>query len=56
MAGLRTAGRSVLLVEQNVQMALRLADRGYAFSNGRVLLEGSDLLDRPEVKQAYLGM
>jgi branched-chain amino acid transport system ATP-binding protein len=56
VAGLRTAGRSVLLVEQNVQMALRLADRGYAFSNGRVLLEGADLLERPEVKQAYLGM
>jgi branched-chain amino acid transport system ATP-binding protein len=56
VAGLHTAGRSVLLVEQNVQMALRLADRGYAFSNGRVLLEGSDLLERPEVKQAYLGM
>src|ERR1035441_2860267 len=37
VAGLHTAGRSVLLVEQNVQMALRLADRGYAFSNGRVL-------------------
>jgi branched-chain amino acid transport system ATP-binding protein len=56
VAALRTAGRSVLLVEQNVQMALRLADRGYAFSNGRVLLEGSDLLERPEVKLAYLGM
>lgn len=56
VAGLHAAGRSVLLVEQNVQMALRLADRGYAFSNGRVLLEGSDLLERPEVKQAYLGM
>jgi branched-chain amino acid transport system ATP-binding protein len=53
---LRNAGRSVLLVEQNVQKALRLCDRGYAFSNGRVLLEGPDLLDRPEVKQAYLGM
>ena len=56
VAGLRGAGRSVLLVEQNVQIALRLSDRGYAFSNGRVLLEGSDLLERPEVKQAYLGM
>jgi branched-chain amino acid transport system ATP-binding protein len=56
VASLHTAGRSVLLVEQNVQMALRLADRGYAFSNGRILLEGSDLLERPEVKQAYLGM
>jgi branched-chain amino acid transport system ATP-binding protein len=56
VAGLRTGGRSVLLVEQNVQMALRLADRGYAFSNGRVLLEGADLLERPEIKQAYLGL
>ncbi len=55
VAGLRTAGRSVLLVEQNVHMALRLADRGYAFSNGRVALEGADLLERPDVKQAYLG-
>ena len=56
VAGLHSAGRSVLLVEQNVRIALRLADRGYAFSNGRILLEGSDLLDRPEIKQAYLGM
>ena len=56
VSGLRSTGRSVLLVEQNVQKALRLCDRGYAFSNGRVFVEGSDLLDRPEVKQAYLGM
>jgi len=46
------AGVSVLLVEQNVDRALRLASRGYLLSEGRVVLEGSsDALGRSEVMQ-----
>ena len=54
---LRTAGMTILLVEQNARLALQHADRGYVLEAGRITLEGraSDLLDNPEVKRAYLG-
>jgi branched-chain amino acid transport system ATP-binding protein len=47
---------TVFLVEQNAFHALRLADRGYVMVNGAITLSGSgrELLDRPEVKSAYL--
>src|ERR687894_1863320 len=47
---------TVLLVEQNAFHALRLAHRGYVMVNGRITLSGTGpaLLDRPEVKSAYL--
>ncbi|OJX38482.1 MAG: ABC transporter ATP-binding protein [Chloroflexi bacterium 44-23] len=50
-------GTSILLVEQNAQMALSIANRGYVLETGRVVLEGSadDLLDNPHVQEAYLG-
>mgnify|MGYP006296026799 CR=1 FL=1 len=50
-------GTSILLVEQNAQMALAVADRGYVFETGKVVLEGSDeeLLNNPMVQEAYLG-
>lgn len=50
-------GTSILLVEQNAQMALSIADRGYVFETGKIVLEGdaSDLLENPMVKEAYLG-
>lgn len=50
-------GLSVILVEQDVRKALKLADRGYVLENGVVSIEGSasDLLVNPEVKKAYLG-
>ncbi len=50
-------GVGVFLVEQNVQAALRLADRGYVLEGGRISGEGSgpDLLQDPHVRQAYLG-
>ena len=50
-------GTTVLLVEQNVQQSLKLADRAYVLENGRVVLEGAgtELLDDQRVREAYLG-
>jgi branched-chain amino acid transport system ATP-binding protein len=50
-------GTSILLVEQNAQMALSIADRGYVLETGRVVLEGpaQDLLHNDMVIEAYLG-
>jgi branched-chain amino acid transport system ATP-binding protein len=50
-------GITVMLVEQNVQQSLKLADRAYVLENGRVVLEGagSQLLDDERVRAAYLG-
>ncbi len=50
-------GTSILLVEQNAQMALSIADRGYVLETGTVKLEGDahDLLEDPSVIEAYLG-
>lgn len=50
-------GTSILLVEQNAQMALSIADRGYVLETGRVTLEGNaqELLENPQVIAAYLG-
>ena len=50
-------GTSVLLVEQNAQMALSIADRAYVLETGQVTLEGSaqDVLRNPSVIEAYLG-
>ncbi len=53
----RETGLSIILVEQDVRKALRLADRGYVIENGRTTIEGTsaELLSNPEVKKAYLG-
>jgi branched-chain amino acid transport system ATP-binding protein len=50
-------GITVLLVEQNVAVALSIADYGYVLENGRVALEGAaaDLRGRREVQESYLG-
>lgn len=50
-------GTSILLVEQNAQMALSIGDRGYVLETGRVVLEGDaqDLLHNQMVIEAYLG-
>jgi branched-chain amino acid transport system ATP-binding protein len=50
-------GVSVLLVEQNANQALAIADRGYVIETGRIVLEGNaaDLRVNPEVRKAYLG-
>ena len=55
---LRDQGTTVLLVEQNTQHALGIADRGYVLENGRITLEGSGqgLLQNEHVKVAYLGL
>jgi len=49
---------TVLLVEQKVQEALEIADRGYVLQNGRLAVEGSgkELLESDIVKKAYLGL
>ncbi len=54
---INATGTSILLVEQNAQMALSLADRGYVLETGTVVMEGSgqDLLQNPQVAAAYLG-
>ena len=51
-------GVSVLLVEQNVQVAMSLADRAYVLEEGRIVAEGEPdaLLARPEIQRAYLGV
>jgi branched-chain amino acid transport system ATP-binding protein len=50
-------GTTVLLVEQNAQMALSIADRAYVLETGTIVLDGpgNELLTNPLVKEAYLG-
>jgi branched-chain amino acid transport system ATP-binding protein len=50
-------GTSILLVEQNAQLALKFARRGYVLENGNLAIAGdsADLLANPAVKKAYLG-
>jgi len=57
IAGVRDNGATVLLVEQNAALALRLADRAYVLETGRVTLDGpaQELVANPEVHRAYLG-
>jgi branched-chain amino acid transport system ATP-binding protein len=52
----KSAGLTVLLVEQNAFHALRLAHRGYVMVNGQITMSGTgrELLDRPEIRAAYL--
>jgi len=54
---IRDQGTTVLLVEQNAALALRLADRAYVFETGRVALSGParELAESPHVRKAYLG-
>jgi len=55
---LNESGLTVLIVEQNARMALKMAHRAYVLESGRVILEGTgeELLHNPEVQRAYLGM
>jgi len=57
IAELKRAGRTILLVEQNVHQAFEVADRAYVLETGRVTLEGpADALRQdPKVEQSYLG-
>ena len=55
---LRDLGITILLVEQNVQMALAISDYGYVLAEGKVELEGParDLIKNEHVREAYLGL
>jgi len=54
---LNEEGMTILLVEQNANLALHLAHRGYVLDTGNIVAEGTgqELLENPEVKKAYLG-
>jgi branched-chain amino acid transport system ATP-binding protein len=51
------SGVAMLIVEQNANVSLSIADRGYVLSTGRIVLEGkaSDLIQNEELRKAYLG-
>ena len=57
IARIKAMGTTILLVEQNASMALRLSDRAYVFEAGEIVLEGTgaELRNHPEVSKAYLG-
>ena len=57
IAAIRDAGTAILLVEQNANMALGIADTGHVLEGGRVTISGpaAALLSDPKVQQAYLG-
>jgi branched-chain amino acid transport system ATP-binding protein len=54
---LQEQGTTILLVEQNAQAALRLANHGYVLEVGKIVLTGTgrELLTSDEVRKAYLG-
>ena len=58
VVALRKAGVTILLVEQNVNAALAIADRAYVIETGRIVLAGpsATLSDDPRVREAYLGL
>lgn len=51
-------GTTIILVEQNANMALQIAHYGYVMENGKIVMEGTatDLVQNPDVKEFYLGM
>jgi branched-chain amino acid transport system ATP-binding protein len=57
IADIRRQGTTVLMVEQNAYLALRMADRGYVMETGKIVLAGSagELLSNDHVRRAYLG-
>ena len=54
---INSAGKTILLVEQNANMSLHIASRGYVLETGRIVLSGTgrELTGNPRVKEAYLG-
>ena len=58
ITGLRDEGIAILLIEQNVQQTLEIADRAYVMENGSIILEGEShqLLEEDMIKKAYLGL
>jgi len=57
IAEINKAGKTILLVEQNANMSLHIAHRGYVLETGRIVLSGSgkELMGNQRVKEAYLG-
>jgi len=57
LAEINQTGTTILLVEQNANMALRVASRGYVLETGTIALAGTgqELLGNPRVREAYLG-
>ncbi|MGH2913969.1 MAG: ABC transporter ATP-binding protein [Solirubrobacteraceae bacterium] len=58
LEGLKGRGMTLLVAEQQVPLALSVADRGYVLDNGRISLQGTphELDQNPEVRRAYLGV
>jgi branched-chain amino acid transport system ATP-binding protein len=58
LQGVADQGTALLIVEQDVDAALRIAGRGYVLETGRIVSSGSskELLDDPRVREAYLGV
>lgn len=54
----KESGLTIVLVEQDVRKALKLANRGYVLENGVINIKGTaeELLNNDEVKKAYLGI
>ena len=57
ISSLHKAGTTILLVEQNEQAALAVANRGYVLETGRIVTSGTgrELLNSAAIKKAYLG-
>ncbi|MCC6626702.1 MAG: ABC transporter ATP-binding protein [Chloroflexi bacterium] len=57
IATINRQGVTIFMVEQNANLALQIADRGYVLQNGRIVMAGSaaELLADPEIRTAYLG-
>jgi len=55
---LKQEGNTILLIEQNAKMALKVSDRAYVIESGRIVLEGAarELMEDDSVKKAYLGV
>lgn len=58
LAKIRDMGKTILLIEQNANMALQIADRGYVIETGKIALsdQAASLRDNPAVASAYLGI
>jgi branched-chain amino acid transport system ATP-binding protein len=55
---IRRGGITILIVEQDVCLALDLCDRGYVFEEGTISMEGNrdELVGNPRIKEAYFGI
>jgi branched-chain amino acid transport system ATP-binding protein len=55
---LKQEGNTILLIEQNAKMALKISDRAYVIESGKIVLEGTarEMMEDDSVKKAYLGV